>query len=228
MKQLTLIILAFLIINIKASAQQGLSVGLRTGIGKMVNVTHIRSASTTTWDKQLFVRYQTKGRFAFEAGATQYQYGFNRDPSLMSPGFATPTSKTISSRENYSLTDVLVSAQYDITCPYLQEHCPIMKRLRSFIGINTGLTMIRETSTNTGRSFSDGSINRNVYKNTYWVAPIVGLNHTMTYTFNRLYISSVVSYMVQPGYIQPTSYGADGITGTNSKISLRIGLGYRI
>lgn len=67
----------FAVLFIQGVSAQNFSIGARTGLGKTMDVSHISNGTIdNTWDKEIFVRHETKGRFAFEVGGTQYSLGY--------------------------------------------------------------------------------------------------------------------------------------------------------
>ena len=227
MKLIFTTIFAVLFINGIVSAQN-FSIGARTGMGNTMDLRSMRNGVIDkTWDKELFFRYETKGRLAFEASGTQYKYGYNYGPfiSECAPWFP-PTGEDLGGSMKYNMIDISLSAQYNITCSYMQEHCPMFKNLKSFLGVSIGAAYERTTMTNTSRQFSDGQIINDVAKGSGIVNPQIGINHTLTYSLKHLYLTTVAAYTVQPGNTTQYTFSTDGYP--NSKFSARIGVGYRL
>lgn len=213
---------------------QGFSAGLRTGIGRTMDVSRISNGTIdNTWDKEIFVRLETKGRLAFEAGGTQYRY--QRAGIWHSSGciveyeplyFTAPTSQNLITFTNVNMIDFSLGVQYDISCNVLKEKCPFMKNLRSFIGANAIGKYASIQTRSVDKQISDGQIHESEYTDRSLYDIHLGLNHTLTYDINRFYITSVVGYTVSTAIF----YGsfADRPSPVNSRFSSRIGIGYRL
>lgn len=206
---------------------QEFSVGARTGVGKNY---FLRSGNTnypcvTTWDKQAFVRYQSKKRFALEVGAEHYRYTHTanvRDIYEFYP-------ETAGEQEIRTVTSsnmiFYISAQYDIMCRRAQNSCPLLKNMRSYIGIVLAPTSITDRNSAELRNVNTGKVSNYSYTNQS-VAIAGGLNHTLTYRFSdHLSLSSVLSYRVD----LPAAFSSYEIFPNNAfenHIGYQIGAGY--
>lgn len=232
MKLILTTILATLALQ-NASAQD-FSVGIRTGLGKTMDVSRISAGTIdNTWDKELFVRYQTKRRLAFEVGGTQYNYQragiwhnsgciVNYEPLY----FSAPTSENLITTTNVNMLDLSLGVQYDISCNALKDKCPLMKNLSSFIGANVIGKMANVETRSVDKRISDGQINETEYKDFGIQDIYLGLNHTLTYNIKRVYITSVVGYSISTAIFQRRMTSNDWPIG--SRLSLRIGVGYTL
>lgn len=211
---------------LQSASAQDLSVGIRTGLGKTLQLSNLRDGSIhKTWDKELFLRYEIKGRWAFEITGTQYYNNYHITP-LDFEYFAPPTSETLDIYSKSNNVDFAVSAQYDISCNYLKEHCPLMKNLRSFIGVNVGVGYRRTTEIYTQKQYADGMVTKENYKYQSLTSPQVGLSHTLTYSLGKVFITSSTTMMLLPFSNQTNWMYQDNYY--NSKLSLRIGVGYTL
>lgn len=229
-------ILSFFLILLFAdnSGAQSISAGIRSGIGNSMDITQLRSGTIDrTWQKEVFTRYETKKRLAIELSGTQYNDAeagiwhssgciVDYEPLLT---FAPPTRENILTYTSYNMVDISLGIQYDLSCPFLQEKCPLMKNFRSFLGVAFVGTIGSATTYSTNRSLSDGGISTTELKQKGLHNLNIGINHTTTYSFEKIFISSMVGYMASPftNYSFSTNQPIE-----NSKLSLRMGIGYKI
>lgn len=182
-----LFVTVFAITSISTVYAQNFSAGLRTGIGNTIDIAAIKSAPIeNTWDKEIFTRYETKGRLAFEASATQYYTNYN--PLADIKGYKIRYDMTVepaSTMFNNNIIDFGLSAQYEITCSQIQK-CPLLSGIKSFIGINTAISYQNSTVTMYDRLYSDASIRKTVNSSSNILNPQIGLNHTLVYNFKNL------------------------------------------
>ena len=108
----------------------------------------------------------------------------------------------------------------------MKEHCPVFRNIGSYIGVNLGAQYASTEYTHYYKQLSDGIITEEKQQNTGIGNPQIGLSHTFTYSFNKLYLNSVTSYNFQPW--QAGMMYLDGSYYPDSKLSVRIGLGYRL
>lgn len=216
-------VIVFLSIAQNADAQ-GVSAGLRTGVGKTFDVTSLKDgAKHSYWEKQLFLRYETNGRLAFEINSTQYNYSYHEEPIIWECTFALPPHETIDIEVTHRNIDFGFSAQYDLSCSILREKCPIMKNFKSYMGIAGAVVLNERTEIYTNRDFSDGHVTKERSRYKYLGDIYLGINHTTIYTFGRFYLTGTATVTVNPwglGSFAPKSYNE------NSRLCLRIGAGY--
>lgn len=224
-----LIITTFLAtLALQSVSAQEFSVGIRTGLGKTMDVSRISAGTIdNTWDKELFVRYETKRRLAFEVGGTQYNTSHSMEPMIWECNWGLPiTYEDAGMNAKSSIIDFHLSAQYDISCGYIKENCPFMKNFRSFIGVNIGARYESAEVTRYQKQISDGHITKEVSEQAGINTAQMGLSHTITYRLKKIVFSSVAAYTVYP-WSMSTMY-IDGNAYPNSKLSLRIGVGYTL
>ncbi|MCB9044811.1 MAG: hypothetical protein H6550_01605 [Chitinophagales bacterium] len=229
MNRINLITIAILLVSSPVFAQN-FSFGARAGVGNTYDMSSLKSGVLDkSLDKELFLRYQSKGRLAFEVSCIQYNGTHTTPAQIFDCRWGEtepPTSTDGGSNALSNYVDLNLSAQYDISCPYIQEHCPVMKHLRSFIGINIGARYQSSTNKHYVISLSDGSISQEITRYKEINTPQAGLTHTLTYSFGKFYASSVASF-----YIRPWDMSAMYMNSSiypDSKLSLRLGLGYRL
>lgn len=227
MKKLA-VALASIILSCTGVIAQDISLGARTGISRFLDIKEISSGALyKTWDKELFLRYHTKGRFAFEAGGMRYNVSYNDYPGEFTICWGdVPETHTILIGNNVKAVEINLSAQYDISCGYIREHIPFLNNLHSFIGVNASITHSKTSQINTNQAYSDGKLSNTFNEYSGFSTPFFGMSHTMTYSFNRLYVSSVAAMMVNPFTLDAMTLYSSAFP--NSKLSLRIGLGYRL
>jgi len=220
MKLITsLLFTAFFCSNIYA---QDFSAGLRTGISANADITNPElGIMTKSWDKEFFTRYTTKGRFAFEAGVNTYGYIYDPNDFYTLTFCGTvgdATTRRINTSTEYNMYDVSISAQYDISCNKMKAKCPMLNKLNSYIGVNIGNTFARTNTLSTYESVASGATSSDVSRSGFNSNPFIGLSHTLTYSFSKLYLVSTTSFTFRnhefSGYFP------------NSSFSCRIGAGY--
>lgn len=173
---------------------QEFSVGARTGVGKnfFLRTQDQQMPCNTTWDKQVFTRYQSKKRFALEIGAEHYAYTSNATRTILFADHIDPNT-TISTTRTQNIA-VYVSAQYDIMCRGAKTACPIFKNMRSYVGVVLAAQSSEDRTASQVRILATGATSDYNATNQYTTI-MTGLNHTLTYKFSEhLSFSSVLSY----------------------------------
>lgn len=210
----------------EANAQH-FSVGARTGVGTLIEVRKgTKDVQNITWDKEIFLRYETKRRLAFETGITHYKYDYPIDLrdglEYANLDFAPSPYEFIEGSGTVNAYAINLSAQYDISCPFLKDHCPVFKNLRSYIGINLMPTISSGSQSITSRRKSDGTIFTEESTSPASIDFQAGVSHTLVYTINKFYLTTVVGI----NYTEFSSYPFIG--GPNFKGYARIGVGYNL
>lgn len=223
MKYLFSIILALSIVQ--NSGAQGISAGLRTGVGNTFDITSVKEGTKHNyWEKQLFLRYETKGRLAFELNTTQYNYTFDEVPRILQT-FAPMDHEPLALKIQNNNIDFGLSVQYDLSCPFLQDKCPLLKNFRSYIGVAAVAILNERTEIATNRYYSDGRVAESRIRQTSINDIQFGLNHTTKYSFNRFFLTSTLTMTISPwgiGSFAPAAYTE------NSLLNLRVGAGYTL
>lgn len=211
----------------QAANAQGIAAGVRSGIGGNFNASSIKQevVEHNYWQKQLFGRYETKKKLAFEVTAGQYNYSFSSTPGKFEY-FAPPAYEPIKVDVRNNVFELGASAQYDLSCGYLKDHCPVFKNFRSYLGVNMNVLHTKSAQTYTNKSTSDGTIFKSEQVSPAWTDLYVGLSHTTTYSFKHIFLTSSASLMASPfsgnGNLFPRATGSP-----NTTISLMAGVGYK-
>lgn len=217
MKQVLVTLLAvFALSNVNA---QSFSAGIRTGLGKSSNITEFcKGNNNLTWDKELYGRYQTNGKLAFESRFSHYSYNQNTPAPIEyyyeQPSFLRNDGSTLTN--SYILG---LSAQYNITCSYMKERCPIMKNISSFIGVDVaGVFNNQQYNYTATRTIDNAQIQMSETSSNYNI--LVGLSHTTIYNLtDKININGTARFMMQPSdFVNANSMG--------SHISFLVGIGY--
>lgn len=215
------------ILLLQAANAQGIAAGVRSGIGGNMNMSSIKQEGIkhNYWQKQVFGRYETKKKLAFEATAGQYNYSFSSTPDNFQY-FAPPAHEPIKVDVRNNTFELGFSAQYDLSCSYLKEHCPVFKNFRSYLGVNMNVLHTKSAQTYTNKSNSDGTIFKTEQVSPAWTDLYIGLSHTTTYSFKHIFLTSSASFMTNPlsgnGNIFPRATGV-----SNTTLSLMAGVGYK-
>jgi len=206
------------------------ALGLRTGgsywidhsKGSPSDGSHANSQGS--WDQQIFYRYETGGKWAFETSVTHYTLnytdGFNDAPDVINSGY-----HNTGLHEKSQNMEWTVSMQYDISCPAMKK-CPVLRKLKSFAGVLLSPTWSKTTTELTYQKISDLSklaTQRTEYEMNLWA----GVSHTLTYEVNTHFIvSSQVSFQLQPDRFFDKHPGVSSAPDT--RMSWELGLGYHI
>lgn len=222
--------LAFLVLTafVGVRAQQ-ISGGFRTGTSYWMNVGDGQCpgdavGKNLSWDKEFFIRYNTKGKLAFEFSMGHYATKSSYVPKETDQ-FSIPEYRTLNIRERSQNLEWNISAQYDATCACMQS-CPLLKKMKSYIGIVVTPTLSRmETQLNYVDGVSEGSLKSTTTSRddfSVWT----GLSHTLVYNLcERMYISSAVRLQVDPNTLFD---GELPETARNGRFGFQLGLGYNI
>lgn len=216
---------ALLLITLTNVSAQEISSGLRTGIGSTFSAKELcNSQNTLTWDKEAYIRYETRGKVAAELRFQHYRTS-EEDNSyqILYQEYDQPytythyRANTIS--DYYSAS---FSAQYDITCPYLKNHCPIMKNMSNYLGLDINVTALNSTYISSTQRDSDENYytyidNRGVNATNF----SFGISHTLVYRLNEsININSSMRMLIAPNDFRRFFGGSD------SRMNLLIGVGY--
>lgn len=206
-----------------ASFAQSTSLGLRTGVNVLKNKSEGCRSGVSAWSNEAYFRQRTKSKFAFEGGINYAATGRRNIQPMIENGFEAPAFKTTSIKQNTQFIAATVGLQYDVTCPAMQS-CPVLKRLKSYVGIRVSPTINVYNTESNVQKISDGSnsvVNNQRSDYTIWT----GLTHTMVYNFCcRYYISSEAQLKMDPNSFFSKSANEDLNTGA----SFQIGVGYKL
>src|SRR5690606_35592581 len=135
---------ALIALAMTESAAQGFSVGLRTGSSCWAQRMYPNSAKMesmpgqkTTWDQELFVRWEGKSRWAFEGGLIHVKAANHE--ILYVPDLGTEGFQNNRKGHSYALS---LSAQYELRCAKMNS-CPLLRRFRSYAGVSLMPTITR-------------------------------------------------------------------------------------
>lgn len=229
MKYLITTILAAL--SLQLATAQSFSAGLRTGLGYNVDLSTVgakdigRNSNQFTWDQEVYIRMQTNKKLAIEARFMHYALKdhYSRTVNtgvLMFPAETQFTYYDVKTSANRYVASI--SIQYDITCPFKKEHCPVFKNIRNYIGIDIAGAYSRETTT-----LKNTDLTSQFYiptgKDNYFNMQY-GLSHTIIYQVSKTFnINMSIRGMLQPGEFD--SYNTSTGIG-NSHITAIWGAGY--
>lgn len=221
---LAVVSLSFCSVN----AQQ-FSLGFRTGASYWMDKQEGKCFSSavdgqnTTWDKQLFVRYKTRGKIVLEASMGHYAFKNRQVSTEYECIYGENNITAMTARNIYEESQNVewnLSAQYDLSCPALKEKCPLMKHLKSYMGVELTPTWSR-TTTKIG---SDESLLSSETNNEWslWA----GLSHTLIYDISdRVYITSALRFQIDPNkFIDKSGV----IRNADSRLGFQMGLGYNL
>jgi len=211
------------------TAQQ-FSGGFRTGASHWMDkqegkcFTNSAEGQNITWDKELFVRYNTKGKLAFEVSIGHYAFNNNYKPEQ--DGFTIPEYRLLNVNERSQNLELNLSAQYDVTCPVLQEKCPVMKRLKSYVGVLLTPTLSRNRlKTSYIDGVSEGSVQQSVSSKDE-MALWTGLSHTMIYNLcDHMYVTTAVRLQIDPNRFFDNS---GTLRERDGRAGFQIGVGYKL
>lgn len=206
------------------TSAQSLSAGLRTGPGASVDIRNTSDANIS-WDKEAYFRLETNKRIAVEAFVTHYSSDTKYETREFWGGdfFSAPYYSKISNEVNSNQYTFGASFQYDITCPMMKEHCPVMKNISSFIGLDAGIRYNNEKGTQYGVRDADGVIERMDYTNNY-ADVLIGLSHTVKYNLSeKFYLISTTRAMLDTKNLSNAPYA---ISRNDSHIGFKLGVGY--
>lgn len=211
---------------------QGFSAGVRTGVGNTFDIKQFgKTIHTLHIDKEVFMRYETNVRWAFEINANQYNY---RDDHYYEVYDILPwqqalrdDSQPIAFKTRYNTIDLGFSAQYSITPNGLQDKCPLFRKLKNYIGVHTGVQYMTSKSVRTSLQYPDGNITEYAINGGGLDYINIGLSHTLTYTINKVYLTSIAGFNIN-------TMKAGGLSAAtlppenNSNFSLRFGIGHKL
>lgn len=199
-----------------AANAQTLSAGMRAGAGCNWQGTEHKYIS---FEQSAFARYESGHKWAFEAGIGHWG-------GAMKTGVG-----TVGPLDDYSYTDAHArvntyemnfSLQYDISCPYMQQHCPVMRRMHTFISLDVSPSWSR-----TNLLYKD---NENLFlpatdhisrEFRLWT----GLSETMVYDLNEhINLVSNAGFKIDPARLIATP---DNNYQTNARLSFQVGAAYK-
>lgn len=223
-KILTLACFSFLFYGTQAQQFSG---GIRTGASSWMNKGDKCFTSSgghnITWDKEIFIRAvsPSNSKLVFEASMGHYALKNTYSGSDIS---TSEPSQILKIQERSQNLEWNLSAQYNLTCPMMQDKCPMMKKLKSYIGVVLTPTLSRST---TNTDYVDNVIDNTIKTSTtsrdefsLWA----GVTHTLVYNLcDHMYITSAARLQVDPNRLFDQS--ATERTRV-SRMGVQIGVGY--
>ncbi len=211
-----------------AHAQQW-SVGTRVGSSYWIrNYDYLLTERNAIGGKRLsidngvFVRYETKGRIAYEFGLNNSRLKYQFRPQVDDgPAWA---YNDLSYTDNFTTLDA--SFQVDVTCRHMQA-CPVLKKFKSFVGItlSPGFLSQRVTAPATER-------NENIDMRGSTFQVWTSVSHTISYQLSKSFaITSVVNFQLNPESLSkfsPAMSGAFMEPRPGQSFGLRLGAAYNI
>lgn len=210
------------------SQAQDISGGLRTGLSHWMDkgsgtcFTNSLDGQDKTWDKQIFVRYRTAGKLAFESSIGHYafsnHYALEGNDGSQGQYFSGIIERSHNIEWN-------LSAQYELSCPGMTA-CPTLRKVKSYVGVVATPTLSRTRTHLELTRISDGITNSIVEKTnefTIWT----GLSHTLLYSINdQFYLTSAVQLQIDPNRFFEKNSGV--VRTADSRFGLQLGVGYQL
>ncbi len=212
---------------------QSLTAGLRSGVScwsqrapKGGGFLEATPGKHLSWDKELFLRREGRGRWAFEAGVSHSALTDRRQISpIINHTSANQTLLPHMRTRRSDNLELTLSAQYDITCSYMKA-CPLMKRFRSYVGASVTPALTKFTES-TDFGLVDG-VNYRTETDAEWFQTWIGLSHTMQYEATpHLVLSTVVEGRAAPTELLSGPAPGYEMATPAARFSFRIGAGYR-
>ncbi len=234
---LLLAVMAF----VATSFAQQFSGGLRSGAslwlaGYQEKKLRNTKGQNITWDNGLFLRYDSKKRFAMEVGFAHYYYRNDLSENPTDPNVHDDWYTEYEHNQYVNNYELELNFQFDLSCKKLKA-CTFLKNLENNIGLSIIPTL---ANTRYSRLYSGGhwdyvplTYRSGVYKEFKLYA---GLTHTLKYNINNgLYLTSKASISLDPDYFQ--EYGLDYVTNYApfihtdgyarfARASMQVGIGY--
>ncbi len=231
-------IIAFfsLLIMSETLSAQGLQAGVRSGVGVNYHHYDIQNRKDYAWVNQLSLRHETKKKWAFELGLEHNYTAFRHTPSdnykvYFESSFAPPAYEELSRRVQMNRIAVNMVAQYDITCPALQNKCSMFKRFKNYMGIQISPSRIFFTEdskllhTSDNKTISESRYRYSIY-DLYF-----GINNTMKYSITpKLHVIANISVLMGTGMFDSKSYykSLPMVYRANTLVNKTIGINYRL
>lgn len=229
------IILAMALLTMsKSLSAQGLQAGIRTGAGINYQVYDMQERKDYSWVNQLSIRYETKKKLAFELGFEHNYTAFNHTPNdnhrvYFESSFAPPSIQELSRKVQMNRLALNLVAQYDITCPALQQKCPLLKRFKNYIGIQISPSRTLYTEDSRLLDLRDNrTITDNRYRYSFYDISI-GFSNTMKYSVStKLDVVANISILMGTGGFGSAYSDASWTYRANTLVNKTIGVNYRI
>ncbi len=204
-------ILCLVLCSHVATAQETF-IGVRQGTSLWLNKSYYSSNAINlypqrfTWDKQVFIRRSTKGKWSWEAGIKHYK---TKD-IITTANLEEPPRQTVT--DNNLQADITV--QYDVTYPLTGYFLPVLRHMRTYLGLSIIPVMQFTENKTTGQK-----------DNSFML--MSGLTYTHTIPLGKRFLfSSVLTFRALKGDRQ--KYNTTDVTVANRNISYHAGIAYKL
>jgi len=172
-----------------------------------------------SFDQSVFGRYETRGCWAFEAGFGHWGGGMGTTVFTGQSDEGPDYTDAHARLNNYELN---LSVQYDISCPYMQEHCPVMRRIRTFASLDVSPTWAHASLLyNDGQDFTRPAVSHRKNDFQLWT----GLSETMIYSINDHFnLVSNAGFRINPAQVFSTP---DKDYQPNARLYWQVGAAYK-
>lgn len=215
---------------------QNFSGGLRAGLNCQSAIdNNLKShGHLTTFQKEAFVRFETKGKWAFEVSGGHEQYKnashsrtFHVIDNFSGEGMGGPMWETTGI--NRTAYTVSIKAEYEMSCGQ-SAHCPLMRRFKNYIGLVAGPSFVHHKTSMMQETVS-GASTLHRYDD-HSVQLWAGLSNTLQYALSgNLFISGNLNYQVNVAdgtLFSPLFAGQlTGYYEPNNRFTGTLGIGYK-
>lgn len=136
MRGMRYFILVILVFQVAGANAQQYAIGLRHGASFWMTENQIGKGSLRTppgqhftYDKELYLRLDTKSKWDYEAGISHYYFDIDRDIHV--------NDKLQHARQRVQVADIKLSLQYDVTYPLLGYIFPAFSKMKTYVGFAT-------------------------------------------------------------------------------------------
>lgn len=209
-------LLSFALLTTATAGAQSFSLGGRMGTSCLWQNTDHKYIS---FDQSVYGRYETHGRWAFEAGLGHWGGGMG---TTVFAGLSDEGADYVDAHAKLNNYELNLSVQYDISCPYMQEHCPVMRRIHTFASLD-----VSPAWSHTNLLYNDGedftkpvtAHKKNAFQ--LWT----GLSETMICSINDHFnLVSNAGFKINPAEI----FSASGNNyQPDARLYLQVGAAYR-
>lgn len=211
MKKLIYAVAILLLLTSVASAQETF-IGVRQGTSLWLNKSYYSSNAINlypqrfTWDKQVFIRRNTRGKWSWEAGIKHYK---TKD-IITTNNLEEPPRQTVV--DNHLQADMTV--QYDVTYPLTGYFFPVLRDMRTYLGLSIIPVMQFTQNKATGQKGNSFML-------------MSGMTYTHTIPIGKRFLfSSVLTFRALKGDRQ--KYNTTDVTVANRNISYHGGIAYKL
>jgi hypothetical protein len=224
------IILSALIMGALSTNAQKLSVGAKIGIMDWLSISsrdHVKGVRQAqdgpylSMNSQVFARYQTKGHFAFEVGLGHNRRELN-GYTVMGCIFEPTPYVLLSEQATDNYLDLNLSAQYKINMPACMKDCPLVGKIRHYVGLVASPTLILSNMEREYAATDENGPQRLIkYEKEHRISASAGLSHTMAYSLTKKF--NLVSTLEGRYMLPNNSY-----RGPNTRASFTVGASYNV